>query len=179
MFGKFLDLLFWLHYFVLTHELNANACAHYEHDAPYEKQQSLQWNHGWIDFIDKWSCFAAEAIVISKKIANFAIRTPWYVVPQRRIDTGCRAVRYIRKALPNALFLGFQNVGNFEITVKNEAIVDSPWVRYVLLTHLMRWVRIITYTYFAGWFYHCLFHSNGFSYDPENGMSKVWLPVFR
>ena len=33
------------------------------------------------------------------------------------------------KAFTYALFLGLQNVGNFEFATKNEAIVDAPWVR--------------------------------------------------
>ncbi|MEE0907578.1 MAG: hypothetical protein U0L43_05295 [Muribaculaceae bacterium] len=32
---------------------------------------------------------------------------------------------------------------------------------------------VYAYTYYAGCFYHCSFHCNGFSYDPEGGMSKV------
>ena len=35
----------------------------------------------------------------------------------------------IRKAFTDALFLGLQNVGNFEFAVKSEAIVDARWVR--------------------------------------------------
>lgn len=34
-----------------------------------------------------------------------------------------------------------------------------------------------TYTCIAG-VYHCLFHSNGVSYDLESGMSMVGLPLF-
>ena len=36
---------------------------------------------------------------------------------------------HIRKAFAYALFLGLQNVGNFETAVEDEAIVDAPWVR--------------------------------------------------
>lgn len=51
------------------------------------------------------------------------------MVPQRRMNAGHWEVRIHTKGVYCALFLGLQNVGNFEFAVKCEAIVDAPWVR--------------------------------------------------
>ena len=84
------------------------------------------------------------------------------------------------KAFTYALFLGLQNVGNFEFATKDEAIVDAPWVR--LCASCFGIIVVVqedfAYSYFAGSFYHCSFSCNGVSYDPEGGMSIEWLPLF-
>ena len=51
------------------------------------------------------------------------------MAPLTGITPGIGWFVYIRKAFTYALFLGLQNVGNFEFATKNEAIVDAPWVR--------------------------------------------------
>ena len=45
-------------------------------------------------------------------------------------------VRNIRKAFTALYFLANRNFGNFELAVKDEAIVDVPWVVYVCLTRI-------------------------------------------
>ena len=47
-----------------------------------------------------------------------------------------------------------------------------------LLRHCRRFKEGYAYSYYAGCFYHCSFSCNGVSYDPEGGMSMVWLPLF-
>ena len=43
----------------------------------------------------------------------------------RRLSGGYHFLLTYERRLPDALFLGLQNVGKFEIAVKSEAIVDA------------------------------------------------------
>lgn len=68
-------------------------------------------------------------IVVCGIFTNFALepRDAWCLKGGLTPGVG-RFVSHT-KGVYYALFLGLQNVGNFEFAVKNEAIVDAPWVR--------------------------------------------------
>ena len=84
----------------------------------------------------------------------------------RRLSGGYHFLLTYERRLPDALFLGLQNVGNFEIAVKSEAIVDARWVSICTLFSPNQLVvgsvgEVFAYTYFAGRFYHCSFYYIG------------------
>ena len=77
-------------------------------------------------------------------------------------------------------FLALRNLGTFEFAVKDEAIVDAPWVRlctscsfplevsWIYCIHILRGV-ILPLLILLQWF----------PKTSRSGMSRVWLPVFR
>ena len=74
----------------------------------------------------------------------------------------------------------FSERRKFWITVKNKAIVDARWVRiYVFPTHFATsgLGLLHIHTWRGDSTIAC--STVMVSYDPENGMSMVWLPVFR
>lgn len=68
-------------------------------------------------------------IVVCEIFSNFALesRDAWCL--RGGLTPGIGWFVLHTKGVYCALFLGLQNVGNFEFAVKSEAIVDAPWVR--------------------------------------------------
>lgn len=72
---------------------------------------------------------------------------------------------YIRKAFAALYLLTLRNLGNFEFAVKEEAIVNVPWVRLCMVgsfSFLQKMGESCYIYMLRGVICHCSFYCNGF-----------------